>query len=356
MWKIIGKEDRDDAAQMERFVMHHGCGHFMQLPRWAQVKSFWDWRGILVCRDGEITAAMSVLIRPLALGLSLLYAPRGPVCDRYDRAVWEELMDALRYLARNQRAILLYLDPDEPYENTGFRMLMKQLRFREQTDEGFGNIQPQHVFRLDLTGKTEAEIFAAFSSKTRYNIRLAQRKGVTIREYSCAVPEDVLDCFSELMRTTGQRDHFSVRGMQYFRTLLNALGEDARLLMAYHGETPIAGAIEVFCGAKAWYLYGASSNEHRNRMPNYLLQWTMIRRAMERRCGLYDFRGVPGEVSADHPLYGLYRFKKGFSGTYTTFTGLFVHSFLPVSGLAVEMLMKLRRWFRSMRKNTASDR
>lgn len=352
MWKIIGKEDKIHVAQMEQFVMQHACGHFMQLPRWAVVKGCWGWHGVLVYRDGVIAAAMSVLIRPLPLGCSLLYAPRGPVCDRTDRGLWEELMAAVRCIAREKRAILLYLDPDEADMNQEFRALMKCLKFREQTDVGFGNIQPQHVFRLDLRNKNEAEIFGAFSAKTRYNIRLAQRKGVAIREYCGVIPESELDSFSDLMQTTGQRDHFLVRGTAYFRTLLDALGEDARLLMAYHGDIPIAGAIAVFCGIKAWYLYGASSNDHRNLMPNYLLQWTMIRRAMDRGCRVYDFRGVPGNVSEDHPLYGLYRFKKGFSGTFTTFTGLFVHSFLPMSGIIVEKLIRLRRRLRSMMKNT----
>lgn len=353
MWKIIEKDDKTDVARMEQFVRQHPCGHFMQLPRWSEAKSFWDWRGILVYRDGAIAAAMSVLIRPMPMGFSLLYAPRGPVCERTDRALWEELMAAAERIAAAHRAVLLYLDPDEPDSDQDFRKLMKHLKFREQTDTGFGNIQPQHVFRLDLSGKEEKEIFGAFSSKTRYNIRLAQRKGVCIREYSSVIPESELHHFSELMQTTGARDHFQVRGAEYFRTLLHALGKDARLLMAYHGDLPIAGAIEVFCGEKSWYLYGASSNEHRNLMPNYLLQWTMILRALERRCRLYDFRGVPGAVSEDHPLYGLYRFKKGFSGAYTTFTGLFVHSFLPMSGFIVEIIMKLRRWYRSFRRNTA---
>ena len=354
MWKIIKKEEGADVAQMEQFVARHECGHFMQTPRWADVKGFWDWRGVLLYRGEEIVAAMSVLIRPLPLGFSLLYAPRGPVCDRNDSAVWAELMDAVKQIAKEHRALLLYLDPDEPDKNTQFRSLMKRLKFREQTDEGFGNIQPQYVFRLDLLGKSESEMIDAFSSKTRYNIRLAQRKAVTVREYYGVVPESALDSFSGLMQTTGKRDQFQVRGKEYFRTLLNALGNDARLLMAYHQDIPIAGAIEVFCGRKAWYLYGASSNDHRNLMPNYLLQWTMIRRAMERGCTLYDFRGVPGNVSEDHPLCGLYRFKKGFAGVYTTFTGLFVHSFLPMSGLAVEKLMKLRRWVRSFRKSGKS--
>ena len=85
-------------------------------------------------------------------------------------------------------------------------------------------------------------------------------------------------------------------------------------------------------------------------MPNYLLQWTMIRCAMARDCDLYDFRGVPGNPSEDDPLYGLYRFKKGFSGTYTKFTGLFTYYFRPVWGMAIEKSVQLRRWVRKLRR------
>lgn len=127
---------------------------------------------------------------------------------------------------------------------------------------------------------------------------------------------------------------------------MKALKEDAQIYVAYlHGQ-PIAGSIEVFCGNKAWYLYGASSNEHRNVMPNYLLQWIMIQEAMERGCELYDFRGVPGNVSEDNPLYGLYRFKKGFSGTYTKFTGLFSYKFRPIFSTMFERVMMIHQQFR----------
>ena len=352
MWQIIDKENTDAVAQMEQFVTGHGKGHFMQHPRWSNVKQFWDWRGIMIYQHNRIAAAMSVLIRPMPLGLSLLYAPRGPVCDRNDPVVWAELMAALKRMAKEHRALLLYLDPDEPDMNSEFRSLMKELKFREQTDDGFGNIQPQFVFRLALDDRDEEGIYGAFTQKTRYNIRLARRKGVTIQEYSGSefIPETVLDRFAALMETTGQRDRFQVRGKDYFKMLLNTLGNDARLFMACYQDVPIAGSIEVFCGKKAWYLYGASANDHRNVMPNYLLQWTMIRRAMERGCTMYDFRGVPGEVAEDHPLYGLYRFKKGFSGSYTKFTGLFVYSFLPMSSFLIEMAIKLRKWIRSIRK------
>ena len=83
-------------------------------------------------------------------------------------------------------------------------------------------------------------------------------------------------------------------------------------------------------GDKAWYLYGASSNRHRNLMPNYLIQWEMIRWAREQGCTLYDFRGVSGDLNEDNPLYGLYRFKKGFGGEFTEFIGEWDQIYSPV--------------------------
>ena len=301
-----------------------------------------------------MAATISVLIRRLALGMTLFYIPRGPVCDRNDPSIWQEIMEALQQTARKYKAILLYTDPDELDSNEAFRGNMEHLGFRETSDDGFGNIQPQYVFRLDLADRNAEDIFQAFTSKTRYNIGLSQRKGVHIREYagSDVIPDFIFDHFYALMQTTGERDHFYIRNEDYFKGLLDALQDDARILIAYlHGQ-PIAGAIEVFCGKKAWYLYGASSNEYRNAMPNYLLQWTMIQRALDRGCDLYDFRGVPGNPSEDDPLYGLYRFKKGFSGTYTKFTGLFTYQFRPVWCTILQIAMKLRRYGRSdTRKN-----
>ena len=92
--------------------------------------------------------------------------------------------------------------------------------------------------------------------------------------------------------------------------------------MAFDPENnPIAGTLAIAYGDKVWYLYGASSNESRNLMPNYLLQWSMIQWSIERGCRMYDFRGVSGDVSEDNPLYGLFRFKQGFGGTFTEFVG-----------------------------------
>lgn len=333
MYKIISSEHSADISQMEQFVRSHQNCHFAQTPQWREVKTFWHWRGVLAYRaDGALAGVLSVLIRPLPLGLSMLYAPRGPICDRNDPAVMGELIAGAQEIARASHALLLHMDPDEDNSNEDFRQLMQRFGFREQSDDGFGNIQPQFVFRLDIADKSENDVFAGFTQKTRYNIRLAQRKGVEIEQYpgDRRVPDDVMDSFAQLMEVTGARDNFTVRGGEYFRQLLAAFGADASLFLARYQGDPIAGTIAIFYGNKAWYLYGASSNSHRNVMPNYLLQWEMIRCALARGCSIYDFRGVSGDLSEDNPLYGLYRFKKGFNGTFTKFTGLFTYHYAPL--------------------------
>ena len=347
MYQIFDRSDKTAVAQMEAFVQTHSAGHLLQLPQWAAVKTSWDWRGIFVFRQGQPVAAASVLIRPLPLGFSIFYIPRGPVCNRNDRAVWAELMTALRQSAKKHHAVMLLTDPDEPDSNADFRSVMQQLGFTEKQDEGFGNIQAQYVFRLHLSDQNEDTVFRAFTPKTRYNIGLSVRKGVTVKEYSGAdkIPDHELEAFYKLMVATGQRDHFYIRTPAYFKMLMAALQHDAHLFIAYLDGQPIAGTIAAFCGKKAWYLYGASADSHRNAMPNYLLQWTMIRQALDRHCVFYDFRGVPGAPAEDNPLYGLYRFKKGFSGTYTKFTGLFSYSFRPILGKLLQFTLRLRQHF-----------
>ena len=150
-----------------------------------------------------------------------------------------------------------------------------------------------------------------------------------------------------MMLETGVRDGFVVRDREYFSNMLKNLGDKARLYMAYSGDIPIAGTLAILYGDKVWYLYGASSNKYRNFMPNYLLQWSMIKWAIESGCRIYDFRGVSGDISEDNPLYGLYRFKKGFNGDFCEFVGEFDYVFKPAVRFAVE---KGELAFRKLRK------
>ncbi len=341
--------------RVEEFIQNHPKGHFCQSAQWAAVKKNWT-RKLVYTQNttGEITGALSILIRKVpGLPFSLMYAPRGPVCDPSDRETLSALIQKAKAAARECGGYLLKIDPDIPHSNTDFIETMKELGFTLFGDgKNFEGVQPRFVFRLNIEGKTEDEVFAQFHSKTRYNIRVAQKNNVEVRVCSLEALED----FTRLMKITGERDGFATRPKSYFEGLLKAMGPHARLYMAYYEGTPIAGTIPIQYGDKTWYLYGASDNNYRNKMPNYLLQWEMIRWAIQSGCKIYDFRGVSGDLSEDNPLYGLYRFKKGFSGELTEFCGEFNLILRPGVNKLVELLMAGKKKLGALRRSLSGSK
>ncbi len=309
-------------AAYEAFVQSHPKGHFSQSSLWAKQKPAWRWKAV-ICRNeqGEICGTIAFLIRKMPIvRRNMLYACRGPVCDLNDRKTFHELMEAAKRIAQAERAYVIKIDPDVPSSDTEFVSMLEQEGFVcRNTGKNFEAIQPRYVFRLYLNGRDEDALLASFHQKWRYNIRLAVRKGVEVR--ICG--KEMVPEFARIMIETGVRDNFATRPPEYFSAMLDNLGEHARLYMAFYEGKPIAGTLAVHYGDKVWYLYGASSNEHRNLMPNYLLQWSMIQWAVETNSRVYDFRGVSGDVSEDNPHYGLFRFKQGFGGEFTEFVGEF---------------------------------
>ena len=317
MYEII---TQDTLQEYEAFVQSHPKGNFAQSYLWGKQKPAWIWKAIAVRgEDGNIKGTMAVMIRTMPIvKKTMMYACRGPVCNLDDRETFGELLDGAKALAKEYKSYAIKIDPDVPSDNTDFADMLRSFGFRgKEGGKNFEAIQPRYVFRLNVEGKTEEEVQAGFHQKWRYNIRVAQKKGVEVK--ICG--KEMIPAFSDLMLTTGVRDGFVTRQPAYFAAMLDNLGEHCRLYMAFHEGRPIAGTLAIHYGDKVWYLYGASSNEDRNLMPNYLLQWEMIKWAIETGCRIYDFRGVSGDVSEDNPLYGLYRFKKGFGGDFTEFVG-----------------------------------
>lgn len=318
MSEIITKEQ---LPEYEAFLQSHPKGHFAQSILWAKQKPMWHWEAI-VSRDenGKIKGSLAVLIRKIIPGLpfTMMYGCRGPVTDLDDEATLRDLLDGARRLAKKYHSYVIKIDPDVSSEETAYAQMLKNLGFVPVGGGAeFDAIQPQYVFRLNTEGKTIDELLMALPQSTRRKVRAGAKKGVTTRICGKeAVPD-----FARLMLETGVRDGFVTREESYFANMLDNLGEHARLYMAFFEDQPIAGTLAIWYGDKVWYLYGASSNEHRNLMPNYMLQWNMIEWAVEKGCRLYDFRGVPGRVGEDHPLYGLYKFKLGFGGDYVEFVG-----------------------------------
>jgi len=340
-------EDSDKEKYKEFLEGHERC-NFQQSLEWANVKTAWKTEVVLSLDEtGSIRGSLCVWIRKIPIFGNIMYSARGPVCDIHNEEVLKDLTEGVNELAKKYNAFVIRIEPDIKKDDEQFREIVTKLGYSIKDDsKNFKDeIQPRFVFRLDIAGKTEDEIFSAFHQKTRYNIRLATKKGVVIKEGN---REDLKD-FHDIMVETGKRDDFIIRSLDYFQKMYDELVPSGhmKLLMAYYEDKPIAGIIPIIYGKNVWYLYGASSNSHRNLMPNYLLQWTMIKEAIARGANMYDFRGVSGVVDENHPQYGLYRFKKGFNAEFTEFIGEVYIAYKP---LIYKLYKVSEKAFRTLRK------
>ena len=322
--------DEKSKKEYTEFLEKHERCNFQQSIEWSKVKSFWKNEIVLAeDDDGNIIGSISILIRKIPIFGYMMYSSRGPVCDIHDMDALKQLTEGAKEIAKKYKAFVFKIEPDIKSEDTEFRNLITSLGYKIKDDaKNFREeIQPRYVFRLDIKDKTEDEVFSNFHQKTRYNIRLATKKGVVIKE---GTREDLKE-FHKIMIETGSRDGFIIRPLEYFEKMYDELAPNhMKLLMAYHEDKPISGVIPIMYGNKTWYLYGASSNEHRNLMPNYLLQWEMIKMAIQNKSDIYDLRGVSGVVDENHPQYGLYRFKKGFGAEFTEFIGEVYMAYKPL--------------------------
>jgi len=343
-------------AAWDAFVERRADGHLLQTAAWAALKSQFGWSaGRVAVLDGDqVVAGASVLFRRLPLGLgALAYLPKGPLVDWDNAPLVTALWDGLDALCRSRRAFMLKLEPDIECRtsNDEFRIAPPVHSTFDIRPSSF--VQPGRTILLDLT-KTEDELLAAMRHKMRYNIRLAARKGVVVREGTT----DDLPTFNTLMQATGERDHFGVHRAEYYHAAFELFVpcDWARLFVADIVDDSISvgpvAAIMVFAfGSKAWYMYGASGNEHRERMPNHALQWQAIRWAKSRGCATYDLWGVPDEDEAaleaqylarDNGLWGVYRFKRGFGGRLVRYVGAFDRVYNPFLYRAYLFVMQQR--------------
>lgn len=293
-------------SSWNEFLATRPEAHLLQTGEWGQLKSAFGWQAVRLV-VGEVGA--QVLFRPLPLGFTVAYLPKGPVGSAASESLWAEA-DAL---CRRKRAIFLKVEPDA-WEQDGQQTMVGGEAFLVSRHA----IQPRRTIVVDLRG-SEEDLLARMKQKCRYNIRLAEKKGVSVR------PWDDLDGFHRMMRLTGERDAFGVHAAAYYRRayeLFHPAGM-AELLVAEYAGRPLAALMVFARGRRAWYLYGASTDEERNRMPTYLLQWEAMRWARQRGAEEYDLYGVPDADEATleaqfesrrDGLWGVYRFKRGFGG------------------------------------------
>jgi lipid II:glycine glycyltransferase (peptidoglycan interpeptide bridge formation enzyme) len=288
-------------------------GHVLQSWAWGDLKARFGWRVRRFAVDG---ACAQVLFRSLPARLgTLAYIPKGPLADFDDLSSLAALLDTIRPVAREQRSLCLKIEPDgEDGPVLAGRLEAHGFRPSPQT------VQPRRTLLVDLAARPD-ELLERMKQKTRYNVRLAARKGVTV----CQGDEADIPAFYRLMAATAQRDGFAIHTQAYYEAahrLFVLTGRGCLLLAEYEGVL-LAGLVAFAFGDTACYMYGASSDEHRELMPTYLLQWEAMLWAKEQGCRTYDLWGVPDEdeetleagfTQRSDGLWGVYRFKRGFGG------------------------------------------
>ncbi len=332
----------DKLNEYKEFLKNHPRANFAQYPEWAKLKDMWKNEVVLsLDENGKIKGSMSLLIRKVPFfNSTLMYSQRGPVCDIYDKETMAELISSAKELAKKHKSYVLKIDPDIEKGDEKFKNIMTDLGFKIIEAKDFEAIQPNVVVKKNIKGMTEEEVFDSFHSKHRYNIRLSIKKGCSVE---IGKRED-LKVFHDVMVETGLRDGFMPRSLEYFEKMYDSLGDMMRLyLVKYEGEV-ISGAISILYGNTVCYLYGASSNKNRNAMPNYLMQWEMMKWAIEENCDIYDFRGVPSDADETN---GLLRFKMGFNAERVEYVGTLDYVFNPFMYFLVE---KGEKTYRELRR------
>ena len=299
---ILDRNNKEEVNKYNKFLKESKYTRMTQDLNWKEIKNNWDNVEVFLKENGEIVAAMSCLYIKIDDDKTFFYAPRGPVCDFYDRETVEKLIDSLKDFMKEKNAVLLRMDPEVVYDEKLLDIYEGKLRTRGLGERKFSQLRNNMI--MDIKGKTEEEVFENLHKKARYNIRLSDRKGIKTR---VSTDEKDIDVFYDLTKIMSQRQGISHRPKDYFKRLLKYF--DTRIFISEYEGKPLSAAICIKYKKRMFYIYGASSNEHRNRMPNFNMQWAMIKYAIEEGCDEYDLGGV--YVLNDSS--GLYRFKRQFA-------------------------------------------
>ncbi len=304
----------------DAFLVGHPFGQHLQSSPWGQLKSKFGWQVIrvLVQEQERIVGGAQILTRSLPMGGKFGYIPKGPVVapGRFD--VMGMLLDAIEKLAQAGRFLILSIQPpvDEP-------LYMDPLRSRQFKPSSF-YVTPATTVLVDLQ-QSEDDILAQMKRGTRYNVRLASRKGIIVQERDGSD----LPLFYQWMEAAAGRYSYRYYDLPYYQEAWSQFDphDSIKLLMAYYQDEPLAGVIVIALGNWAVYKWGASSGAHLNRKPNDLLQWAAMQWSKKKGCHYYDMGGITPVVAQalrqdqdPPPIKGanIARFKLGF-GQMTTF-------------------------------------
>lgn len=441
--KLMYQFKEIDFKEINEFNKKDLKGHIFQTSYWADVKKEWKAKYLGgYTEDGQLVLTSMLLLRDIPyVNKNMGYIPRGFICDYTNKVLVKEFTAFLKEYGKKNKIAFITVDPDIHLKEDELLLekgqnisdLLLEAGYINKKAKNFENIQPNFVFRLDidLPGTIEEKkeaVFNNFTTKTRYNIKVAKDRGLSVEVYDKNnLTEEILDKFQELMIITGKRDDFMIRPKQYFRNMIEQIEPYCRLYMVKYsyekdfsrvseklreqmknrerhqkkkeeleaqlsqekdeskleklqkklcsadtniqeaerqiesfnerikeieefkteGDIYVSGAVYIYYGGKGWYFYGASHNLLRDTMPNFLMQWSMIEDSIDLGCYMYDFRGVSGDLNPDNPLYGLYKFKKGFNGKFVEFIGEFE---LVVDSLTYKLFKTALPKFKAIRR------
>jgi peptidoglycan pentaglycine glycine transferase (the first glycine) len=331
---------KGSASEWNDLIAGLPAPHLLQTWEWSQVKAKYGWEPLpFVWSDKSdmsdaVAAAMAlkrrIPIRGIGARLNILYIPKGPLIDWSDEPLRKRVLDDLQSFAKHQGAIFLKIDPDvvlgtgipggdDSIEDNGGQAVMSELKRRGWLFSS-DQIQFRNTVMIDLSASKD-EMLARMKQKTRYNIRLAGRKAVTVRKGTL----DDLPMLYKMYAETSMRDGFVIRDEGYYQTVwktyMQSSNPGAEPLIAEVDGEPVAAIFVFYFAGRAYYLYGMSREAHREKMPNYLLQWEAIGRAKAAGCSLYDLWGAPDVFDASDSMWGVFRFKEGLGGQVVRMLG-----------------------------------
>lgn len=319
----------------DQFVSGHTQGHLLQSWGWGELKARSGWSPVRLAlwdqAQNQIVAAVQVLRRtaprlPLRAG-HLAYVPKGPVLDWSQPELVEALFSHLNAYLSRQGALSLHIEFGQEVgspEHDSVAPYLTSLHFHPAR-----SIQPKRTILVDLTPDEET-ILARMKKDCRYSVRMAARKGVTVRPAETV--EDVQAWYT-LMETTSARKQFGIHTFDYYLNAWRIFSQEhqARLLLAEYQGQLLAGIFVAAFAKKGYYLYAGSGNEHRNLMPSYLLQWEGMRWAKQEGALEYDLWGIPETDREDEAMAGVYKFKAEWGGRVTRFLGAYAHTYRPLA-------------------------
>lgn len=314
----ISIQEITDKAQWNGFITSQPRGHLLQSYEWGELNKYLGGRiyRLGARENGHLVGAMMLTISPVPIPVpgvrfNWLYCSRGPTVERPDSPALAALIESVQKIARAERAVVLRLEPniadDDPqldrwiasYHDLGFQTNPHAVHGRRS-------------WVLDIRPGDE-QLLANFKMTWRQNVRVAERKGVIIRE---AENDADFDAYYELLKITSERDAFFIHNKDYHREILRQFSGqgDAVLYLAEHEGEAIAAKMLIRYGDWCWDMFGASSNHKRNLKPNYLLQYRCIQWAKSRDSSYFDFRTIPEILEPGEEMWGVYEYKKGFGG------------------------------------------